>query len=66
MTKEETAKELIIQVVESILPEFAKAAKSTDNEIILLTQDAFASSETTLLGSAIKYAGYYKKTVQII
>lgn len=65
ITEEETEK-IISEIVELQLPEFAKCAKSTSTDTIMLTQEAFLSTEFNLLGAAIKYAGYNKKTVHII
>ena len=60
----------LVDLVEEVLPEFAKAVKTDDASAIILHQDAFAGdyqqSEYYLMGCAIKYAGLYGKEVRII
>jgi len=51
------------------LPDFVRAVKAEGADAIILHQDAFAADyqdeEYILLGKAIKYAGIYKKGIQI-
>jgi hypothetical protein len=56
----------IIQLIELALPEFCKAVRNAESDTIILNQLSFSESELELLGSVIKYAGYFKKTVTII
>jgi hypothetical protein len=57
------------RLVETHLPEFAKACRA-DADVIVLHQAAFAANfqelELFLLGAAIKYAGLRGRDVQII
>ena len=61
--------EILIEYIESKLPEFANAVH-TDADMINLHQDAFAADyqeeEYTILGKAIKYAGIFGKKIIII
>ena len=56
----------IIQLNELALPEFCKSVKSMETDTIILNQKSFSEKELELLGSVIKYAGYFKKNVTII
>jgi len=60
----------LVGIVEQELPEFAKMCRDAGAEIVLMHQDAFATSyhedEYKLLGMAIKFAGLCGKQVQII
>lgn len=61
--------EILIDYIESRLPEFANAVRS-DAGVINMHQDAFAADyqeeEYALLGKAIKYAGIFGKQIIII
>lgn len=54
-------------VVEAHLPGFVEACKHSKDTIVM-TQGAFEmeDDEVTLLGAAIKYAGYHKKVIQVV
>jgi hypothetical protein len=60
----------LITTIERELPDFAKACRSTDNDVVAMHQDAFAADyqddEYKLLGMAIKFAGICGKEVHII
>lgn len=62
--------EEIISIVERVLPKFAEACKSTEEDTIILTQQAFCvdylMGEFTLLAFAVKYAGIKGKVLHII
>jgi len=62
-------KEILVEYIESKLPDFAEAVHS-DADTINLHQDSFAADyqeeEYTILGKAIKYAGIFGKTIIII
>jgi len=55
--------------IQTRLPDFASACES-DTAVILIQQDAFAADlqeeEFTLLGRAVKYAGFFGKEIRII
>lgn len=59
---------ILIDYIESKLPDFASAVQS-DEKIITLHQDSFAADyqeeEYILLGKAIKYAGIFGKEINI-
>jgi len=56
--------------IEARLPDFVAMVRNSSNEIVILHQDAFAAdyqaNEFDLLGKAIKYAGMFGRTVQIV
>jgi len=60
----------LIAIVEQELPEFAEMCRNSGADLVLMHQDAFATSlhedEYKLLGVAIKFAGLHDKHVQII
>jgi hypothetical protein len=60
----------LIAIVEQELPDFARMCRDSDADLVLMHQDAFATSlredEYKLLGMAIKFAGMHNKHVQII
>jgi len=60
----------LIAIIEQELPEFARMCRDPGSELVLMHQDAFATSyhedEYRLLGMAIKFAGLCGKQVQII
>jgi hypothetical protein len=60
--------EILIEYIESKLPEFVNAVHS-DVDNVILHQDAFAADyqeeEYALLGKAIKYAGIFGKNIII-
>lgn len=60
--------EILIEYIESKLPEFVNAVHS-DVDNLILHQDAFAADyqeeEYALLGKAIKYAGIFGKNIII-
>jgi hypothetical protein len=61
--------EILIEYIESKLPEFADAVHS-DADMITLHQDAFAADyqeeEYILLGKAIKYAGIFGRKIIVV
>jgi len=63
-------KKELIETVERVIPEFAKACKKKCADNIMMHQDAFAvdydERELLLLALAIKYAGIKKKNIDII
>ena len=60
----------LIDGIEKMLPDFARACRARDNTVVTMHQDAFAADyqeeEYTLLGMAIKFAGICGKEVQIV
>jgi len=60
----------LIAVVEQELPDFARMCRDSGADLVLMHQEAFATSldedEYKLLGMAIKFAGMHDKHVQII
>jgi hypothetical protein len=60
----------LIEEVERLLPDFARACQNDSADFILMSQDAFApqfgADEISLLGKAIKYAGIAGKEVRIV
>ncbi|MCJ0743351.1 hypothetical protein [Pedobacter montanisoli] len=70
MNTREANKQQLIERIEKELPDFARMVKTTKDEMIVLSQDAFAAdyqeNEFTLLGMAVKYAGLYNREVTII
>jgi hypothetical protein len=60
----------LIAIVEQELPNFARMCRDSDADLVLMHQDAFATSlhedEYKLLGMAIKFAGMHNKHIQII
>jgi hypothetical protein len=60
----------LIAIVEQELPDFARMCRDSGADLVLIHQDAFATSlhedEYKLLGMAIKFAGIHNKHVQII
>ena len=65
----ELNREILVQAVESVIPEFAKACVANMN-VITIAQEEFAPDynvdDCTLLGMAIKYAGVKGKEVRIL
>lgn len=60
---------LLDAAIKEQLPEFHRMCNTEHDEPIqkvILTQDAFALEEITLLGAAVKYAGYKNKELIII
>ena len=59
----------ILSRVSRCLPNFIEAVASTDTDVIVLHQDAFAADlqaeELVLLGAAIKFAGHHGKSIMI-
>ena len=64
----ELNREILLQAVKSVIPEFAKACLA-NVDVITIAQDEFAADynvdDCTLLGMAIKYAGAKGKEVRI-
>jgi hypothetical protein len=60
----------LINGIEKMLPDFARACRAHDNTVVTMHQDAFAADyeeeEYRLLGMAIKFAGICGKVVQIV
>jgi hypothetical protein len=65
----ELNREILVQAVESVIPEFAKACLA-NIDVITIAQEEFASDynvdDCTLLGMAIKYAGVKGKEVRVL
>ncbi|HEY0297954.1 MAG TPA: hypothetical protein VGB84_01920 [Arachidicoccus sp.] len=70
MSTAEYNKQKMIEVVEKELPNFVKLIKTSNEEMIIFPQNAFAAdyqeNEFALLGMAIKYAGLYNREITII
>lgn len=70
MSAKESRKHKLIETIESRLPDFAQMIKTTNDEIVVFHQDAFAADyqedEFSLLGMAIKYAGLHGREITII
>lgn len=64
------SKEDVIAIVSAMLPKFKEACECQDGDAILMHQDAFAADlqgdDITLLGMAVKFAGFYGRTITII
>lgn len=60
----------LVAIVEQELPDFASMCRDSDADLVLMHQDAFATSlhenEYKLLGMAIKFAGMRNEHAQII
>lgn len=70
MNTRETNKQQMVEFIERELPDFVRMVKTTKDEMIVFSQDAFAAdyqeNEFTLLGMAVKYAGLYNREITII
>lgn len=70
MPENNFTKDDITAFVSVHLPKFAEACKTKKGDAILMHQDAFAadlqSNELTLLGMAIKFAGFHGRPITII
>ena len=70
MTDDLSGEQKIREIIKRELPDFVRGVKDKRTDVMTVHQDAFASGydakELILLGMAVKYAGFYGKTVMII
>ena len=60
---------VLVATIEKMLPDFAKACRAPEPEVVIMHQDAFAADyqeeEYRLIGMAIKFAGLCGKEISI-
>lgn len=59
----------LVAAIEKMLPDFAKACRASQPQVVIMHQDAFAADyqedEYRLIGMAIKFAGVCGKDITI-